>query len=74
MADVCACEIHESGRGLSPCMHHDQRIEEHQRMFQALNSIAQDSAEDPAAVAEAALSSEPHVRYWHRDHPREVVR
>lgn len=67
MADVCACEIHESGRGLSPCMGHSRRIAEHQQMFKALDAIARGDIEgDPGEAAIAAILG---VRWWHRDHP-----
>lgn len=67
MSDLCACEIHESGRGVVPCLGHATRIREHQEMYKALEAIARGGIfDDPIEVAEQALI---YVRYWHEQHP-----
>lgn len=66
MADVCACHIHDSGRGLVFCLHHSQKQGEHKAMFLLLRQIAHGEVDDPAAAAARLLSD---VRYWNRDHP-----
>lgn len=74
MADICACEVHESGRDLVYCMHHSQRIGEHRQMFSALDAISRSTdatAQDLAAHAKGALVD---VKYWHRDHPVAVAK
>jgi hypothetical protein len=64
-SNLCACTIHESGRGVSPCLGHATRLREHQAMYAALHAIAE-GADDPNELASDALDS---VRYWHEDHP-----
>lgn len=65
MGDVCACDIHENGRGLSPCMGHAKRIAEHQAMWAALDNLRRGRiTADPGDYADTTLSLA-NVTYWH---------
>lgn len=60
---VCACRIADSGRGVTPCLHHAQRQAEHAAMYNALQAIRSGVVSDPSDTASGVLAD---VKFWHK--------